>query len=180
MKKFVIVIFLNLVVSVTFAQQYDMAIYAGVFSPTSFGNYTKGTLGPSYGIKFDYHFNEKFALSSNYMLGHFNHTSDRNGLKIRENTNLFYLTFQKKFPLKKGWSLAVGTGIGYYLEYSSDEIDQATQITEFYRDFIMPLELNFSKNIGENLFAGVKTGLFITPFYSIGAFHLGPEIRYRF
>lgn len=97
MKKFVIVIFLNLVVSVTFAQQYDKAIYAGVFSPTSFGNYSKGTLGPSYGIKFDYHFNEKFALSSNYMFGRFNHTSDRNGLKIRENTNLFYLTFQKNF-----------------------------------------------------------------------------------
>ena len=180
MKKFVIVVFLNLVVSVTFAQQYDMGIYAGVFSPTSLGNYTKGTLGPSFGIKFNYHFNDKFALSSNYMFGRFNHTSDRNGLKIREKANLFYLTFQKKFPLKKGWLLAVGTGIGYYLEYSNDEIDPITQITEFYRDFTMPLELNINKNIGKNLYGGIKSGFFLTPFYDIGSFHLGPEIRYRF
>jgi len=180
MKKFAFVIFLNMVVSVTFAQQYDIGIYTGVFSPSSVGSYTEGTLGPSYGIKFDYHFNDKFALSSNYLFGRFNHTSDRNSLKIREKVNFFYLTFQKKFPLKNGWLIAVGTGIGYYLEYSSDEINPITQITAFNRDFVMPLELNFNKNIGKDLYAGIKSGFFLTPFYSIGAFHLGPEIRYRF
>jgi hypothetical protein len=180
MKKTALILFFNLLASVCMSQQYDIGIHTGLFSPTSVGSYTGGTLGPSYGIKFDYHFNDKFVLSSNYLFGRFNHTSDRNSLKIREKVNLYYLTFQKKFPLKKGWLLAVGTGIGYYLEYSNDEIDPITQITEFNRDFAMPLELNFNKNIGKNLYAGIKSGFFITPFYRIGSFHLGPEIRYRF
>lgn len=76
--------------------------------------------------------------------------------------------------------LAVGTGIRYYLEHSRDEIDFSTQITDYSKDFIMPAELNINKNIGKNLFAGIKTGFFFTPFYSVGSFHLGPEIKCRF
>ncbi|WP_339925929.1 hypothetical protein [uncultured Cyclobacterium sp.] len=179
MKKFAFVIFLNLVVLVTFAQQYDIGIHTGLFSSTGIGIYNNSTPGPYYGIKFDYHLNYKFSLSSNYTFGSFEHTPYNQTMKIRENVDLFYLTFQKRYYLKRDWLLAVGTGIGYYLEHSN-EIDPVTQITEYSRDFIMPVELNINKNIGGNLFAGVKTGFFFTPFYSIGSFHLGPEIRYRF
>ena len=85
MKKLVFIFYFNLLASVCMSQQYDVGIHTGLFSSTGIGTYNNSKPGPYYGVKFDYHFNNKFSLSSNYTFGSFEHTPDNQTLKIREN-----------------------------------------------------------------------------------------------
>lgn len=190
MKKILLFLFFGLFSFGVSAQHYDVGIYGGLFTPVDFWYYVDGEIGTSTGVKFNYHFNEKLALSSNYFHGNFHFSpagaEERiNGQQFgkewsRASFNAVSFVFLRKFKLKNDWQIHVGTGIGYFLEHWEGEINYLSGKKDYKRDFTMPIEVNFNKEIYENVVIGIKSGVFLTPFYIFGGFHLGPEISYRF
>lgn len=188
-KQFLILIFIISSFSVS-AQNYDIGIHGGVITPIDFWYYVDGEIGTSTGIKFNYHFNEKLTLSSNYFHGNFHFSpagaeerinGQRNGRERSRGTyNAVSFVFLRKFKLKNNWEFHAGTGIGYFLEHWEGEKNYLSRIKRYKRDFTMPIEVNFNKQLNENIVIGIKSGVFLTPFYIFGGFHLGPEISYRF
>jgi hypothetical protein len=172
------------------AQHYDIGIHGGVFTPIDFWYYVDGGMGPSTGVKFNYHFNEKHALSSNYFHGNFRFSpagaEERiNGQRYgrersRASFNAVSFVFLRKFKLKNDWQIHVGTGIGYFLEHWEGEVNYLSGEKDYNRDFTMPIEINLNREISKNVIIGIKSGVFLTPFYIFGGFHLGPEVSYRF
>lgn len=163
-----------------YSQHYDIGIHGGVFTPLDFWFYEEGKIGPSAGIKFNYHFNDKLALSTNYFHGKFDHTPRTTLENTRVSFNLVSLVFSRKFKLKNSWELHSGIGLGYYLEHTEGEVNTYSGLKEYYRDLTFPIEVNINKEVMPNIIFGVKSGVFLTPFYWFGGFHLGPEISYRF
>ncbi|WP_154858466.1 hypothetical protein [Cyclobacterium xiamenense] len=167
------------------AQQYTLGTQAGLFTSIDYGRYASARLGFFTGLSFDYRFPGKLSLGSHYQFGTFSYAPNQGGqMGLPENSSvqvhLIYWTFQRHFSLGGDWNLAVGTGPGFFLARYPDERDGQTGLPVFSRDFSMPLLLNLSKPLGNFGTVGVKSGLFFTPFYAIGGFHFGPEIRFRF
>lgn len=165
------------------AQQYSIGIQSGMFTPIDFGRYPGARLGYSLGLSFDYRLKSKLSIGSHYQFGKFSYSPDpQPGLAEKSAVSVYmiYWTLQRNFTLGKDWGLAVGTGPGFFLASYPEERDIQSGLPLFKRDFSMPLLLNFSKPLGTIGTIGLKTGLFFTPFYAIGGFHLGPEIRFHF
>lgn len=167
------------------AQQYTIAAQTGLFTSIDYGRHKDARMGYSAGLSFDYRFPGKLSLGSHYQFGTFSYTPNPGRQAgIPENSlvqvHLFYWTLQKHFSLGRDWKLAVGSGPGFFLASYPDERDSQSRLPLFSRDFSMPLLLNLSKPLGTIGTIGLKTGLFFTPFYAIGGFHLGPEIRFHF
>ncbi len=167
------------------AQQYTIAAQAGLFTPIDYGRYEAARLGYFTGLSFDYRFPGKLSLGSHYQFGTFSYAPKQGGQTgLPENSSvqvhLIYWTLQRNFPLGGDWNLAVGSGPGFFLASYPDERDGQSGLPLFSRDFSMPLLLNLSKPLGNFGTIGVKSGVFFTPFYAIGGFHFGPEIRFRF
>ncbi|SIS81964.1 hypothetical protein [Belliella pelovolcani] len=192
MKKYLIVLFLlfSFTSFSAYSQHYDIGIHGGVFTPIDFWYYVDGEVGASTGIKFNYHFNEKLSLSSNYLHGKFHFSpagaeerinGQRFGKeKSRVSFNAVSFIFLRKFKLKNKWEFHAGTGIGYFLEHWEGEKNYLSGKKDFKRDFTMPLELNLNKPLNDQIIIGIKTGAFLTPFYTFGGFHVGPEFSFRF
>lgn len=167
------------------AQQYTIAVQSGMFTPIDYGRNPAARLGYSMGLSFDYRLQGKLSLGSHYQFGKFSYspeTTQQTGLpkKSAVQVHLIYWTLQKHFSLGGDWNLAVGTGPGFFLASYPDERDGQSGLPLFSRDISMPLLLNLSKPLGNFGTIGVKSGLFFTPFYAIGGFHFGPEIRFLF
>lgn len=167
------------------AQKYTIGTQAGLFTPIDYGRYEATRLGFFTGLSFDYRFPGKLSLGSHYQFGTFSYAPNQAGQSgLPENSSvqvhLIYWTLQRHFSLGGDWNLGVGTGPGFFLASYPDERDGQSGLPVFSRDFSMPLLLNLSKPLGNFGTIGVKSGLFVTPFYAIGGFHLGPEIRFHF
>ncbi|WP_143155865.1 hypothetical protein [Cyclobacterium lianum] len=167
------------------AQQYSIGVQSGMFTPNDYGRYPGARLGYSMGLSFDYRFQGKLSLGSHYQFGSFTYApegSQHSGLPQRSavSVHLIYWTLQRNFAFGKDWNLAVGSGPGFFLASFPDERDVQTGFALSSRDFSMPLLLNLSRPLGSIGTVGLKSGLFFTPFYAIGGFHLGPEIRILF
>ncbi|WP_375584722.1 hypothetical protein [Cyclobacterium xiamenense] len=167
------------------AQQYSIGAQAGLFTPMDYGRYEGAGLGHFTGLSFDYRFPGKLSLGSHYQFGRFTYApsaDQQQGLPAasRVQTHSIFWTLQRNFPVGKNWNLAVGTGPGFFLSSYPDERDGQSGLPVVSRDFSMPILLNLSKPLGTYGSIGVKTGVFLTPFYAVGGFHLGPEIRFHF
>ncbi|NHE59251.1 outer membrane beta-barrel protein [Cyclobacterium plantarum] len=166
------------------AQQYTIGVHSGMFTPIDYGSrYPNAQLGYSMGLSFDYRFQGKLSLGAHYQFGKFSYSPElQQGFLERSAVpvHLIYWTLQRNFSLGNDWKLAAGTGPGFFLASYPDERDSQTGLPLFTRDFSMPLLLNLYKPLGTIATIGLKTGLFFTPFYAIGGFHLGPEIRFLF
>ncbi|MFD2033340.1 hypothetical protein ACFSKL_00985 [Belliella marina] len=190
MKKQILIFFFFISSFSVFGQHYEIGIHGGTFTPIDFWYYVDGKIGVNAGLKFNYHFNEKLTLSSNYFHGNFRFSPARaeeriNGQRVgressRVSFNAVSFIFLRKFSLQNDWQIHVGTGIGYYLEHWEGEKNYLSGKKNYKRDFTMPIEINFNKEIYNNVILGIKSGVFLTPFYVFGGFHLGPEISYRF
>jgi hypothetical protein len=188
MKKLIYFILFFVSLKAVYGQQYDIGLHAGVLTPIDFFNYQGGSIGPQAGISFMYHFDNRLAISSDFLLGHFgynptNSNSTVTGIFTKVHLNTFGLLIHRKFQLANQWVISVGTGVGYYLEHSSPRIPTSQNPIlekEYVRDFTMPFRGRLSKEFAPNLRGGIHSGIYLTPFYSLGGFHLGPEISYRF
>lgn len=178
-KQILILLFIISAFSVS-AQSYDIGIHGGIFTPLDFWFYEDGKIGPSAGIKFNYHFNDKFTLSTNYFHGKFDHTPQTTLENTRVSFNLVSFVFARKFKLKNNWELHSGIGLGYYLEHAEGELNKYSGLKNYDRDLTFPIEMNINKEVMPNIIFGIKSGVFLSPFYWFGGFHLGPEISYRF
>ncbi len=171
------------------AQHYDIGIQVGAFTPLDFWYYVDGQIGPQAGLTFKYHFNNKLAISSNYLRGQFGYSPALaelrfNGQKFGAeqatvSVDIFNFMFHRKFPLKNNWDFSIGTGIGYYLENRNMNSINPDRSFRYTRDFTMPWNINLSKEILPNVILGLYSGVFLTPFYTFGGFHLGPSVSYR-
>lgn len=174
------------------AQYYDIGLHTGLFTPIDFWYYVGGEIGPQAGLSFKYHFDDRLALSSNYLRGGFGYSPALSELRIngqrsgpeytRVNVDIFSFIFHRKFALKNDWIISIGTGFGYYLENRNERpvsIPDTNRQIFYRRDFTMPWNLNASKEIAPNIIFGINSGVFLTPFYRLGGFHLGPSISYR-
>jgi hypothetical protein len=190
MKKSILIVFFFISSFSVFCQSYDIGIFGGVFTPIDFWYYVDGEIGTNTGVKFNYHFNEKMSISSNYFHGNFHFSpagaEERvNGQRLgneraRVSFDAVSFIFFRKFNLNNNWKIHLGTGIGYYLENLEGETNYMSGKKYFVTDFTMPIEVNFNKEIFENVIIGIKSGTFLTPFYLFGGFYLGPEVYYRF
>ncbi|WP_158861580.1 hypothetical protein [Lunatibacter salilacus] len=188
MKKIVYFILFFASLQAGYGQHYDIGLHGGLLTPIDFFNYQGGSIGPQAGISFTYHIGEKLAISSDFLVGHFgNRNSTSNSLVPEEFTkvhlNTFGLLIHRKFQLANQWVISVGTGVGYYLEHTNPRNPTSQNPTlekEYVRDFTMPFRGRLSKEFAPNLRGGIHSGIYLTPFYSLGGFHLGPEISYRF
>lgn len=182
---FLLLLWVGIGVTGVQAQQYSIAAQAGMFTPIDYGRYEAARLGYFAGLSFDYRLPRKLSLGSHYQYGTFSYapnTGSQTGLPDNSSVqvHLIYWTLQRHISLGGDWNLAVGSGPGFFLASYPDERDGQTGLPLFSRDFSMPILLNLSKPLGNVGTIGVKSGLFFTPFYAIGGFHLGPEIRFRF
>ncbi len=186
MKKLIYFVLIFASLKVVNAQQYDIGLHAGVLTPMDFFNYQEGSIGPQAGISFMYHFSDRIAVSSDFLLGHFGYNatnSNITGVFTKVHLNTFGLLIHRKFQLDNDWEVSVGTGVGYYLEHTNPRNPSSQNPTlekEYVRDFTMPFRGRLSKEFAPNLRCGIHSGIYLTPFYSLGGFHLGPEISYRF
>jgi hypothetical protein len=166
-------------------QQYTLGAHAGLFTSIDYGRYEAARAGYFTGLSFDYRFPGKLSLGSHYQFGAFSYAPSQGGQTgVPENSSVrvhqVYWTLQRNFSVGGKWNLALGSGPGFFLASFPDERDGQSGLRVFSRDFSMPLLLNLSKPLGDFGAIGVRSGLFFTPFYAIGGFHLGPEIRFRF
>lgn len=190
MKKHILSLILLISSFSAVAQSYDIGIHGGVFTPIDLWYYVDGEIGTNTGIKFNYHFNDKVSISSNYFHGNFHFSPAAreemiNGQRFgsersKVSFNAFSFVFFRKFNLKNNWKIHVGTGIGYYLENLEGEKNEMSDGKYYKTDFTMPIEVNINKEVFENVIIGIKSGAFLTPFYVFGGLHLGPEIHFRF
>nr|MBI1229066.1 outer membrane beta-barrel protein [Cytophagales bacterium] len=169
-------------------QHYDIGLHAGALTPMDFITSQGGSMGLQAGILFMYHFDEKLAISSDFLVGYFaynasNSNSTMTGGLTKVHVNTFGLLIHRKFQLANQWVISVGTGVGYYLEHTNPRNPTSQNPAlekEYVRDFTMPFRGRLTKEFAPNLRGGIHSGIYLTPFYSLGGFHLGPEISYRF
>ncbi|HSI76329.1 MAG TPA: hypothetical protein VK957_10550 [Lunatimonas sp.] len=190
MKKFIYSILLFVSLQAVYGQRYDIGLHAGALTPMDFFNYQGGSIGPQAGISFMYHFDEELAISSDFLVGHFGYNATNSnpnlpmtGVFTKVHLNTFGLLIHRKFQLANEWVVSVGAGVGYYLEHTNPRNPNSQNPTlekEYVRDFTMPFRGRLSKEFAPNLRGGIHSGIYMTPFYYLGGFHLGPEISYRF
>lgn len=190
MKKLIYFILFFASLKAGYGQHYDIGLHGGVLTPIDFFTYQGGSIGPQAGISFMYHFDDRIAISSDFLMGHFGYNATNSnpnlpmtGVFTKVHLNTFGLLIHRKFQLANEWEVSVGTGVGYYLEHTdprSPTSQNPTLEKEYVRDFTMPFRGRLSKKFAPNLRGGIRSGIYLTPFYSLGGFHLGPEITYRF
>ncbi|WP_226390035.1 hypothetical protein [Penaeicola halotolerans] len=180
MKKYLLITLFFISSYSVFGQHYDIGVHGGMFTPIDFWFYERGEVGLSGGIKFNYHFNDKLSISSNYFYGDFHYVPQSTNLRSKVTFNVVSFLVFRKFNLKNDWKIHFGTGFGYYLEHQVGERNSLSGLKEYDRDLTMPIEINLNKELYQNVVLGIKTGVFLSPFYWFGGFHIGPEISYRF
>ncbi|MGY6743816.1 MAG: hypothetical protein ACXIUQ_13845 [Cecembia sp.] len=190
MRKFAVLLLFVFPSSIALCQHYDIGFHGGVFSPMDFWYYVDGSVGTTAGIQFHYHFDNKVSISSNYQWGNFGFSpaaaEERiNGQRIGTeyasvDVHLLSFMIHRKFRLADGFELRAGTGIGYFLEHWEGEKAWQIGTKKYKRDFTMPIQVSVVKHVHERILVGLKSGVFITPFYIFGGLHVGPEISFRF
>lgn len=189
MRKLSIIIFFLFSPIFAYCQHYDIGVHGGVLTPIDFWYYVDGSVGATAGVQFQYHFDDKVCISSNYQWGNFGFSpaaaEERiNGQRVgaeHARVDVHFLSFviSRKFRLGEDLELRAGTGIGYFLEYWEGEKAWQLETKNFKRDFTMPIQLALVKNVNKRILVGVKSGVFVTPFYIFGGLHIGPEISFR-
>jgi hypothetical protein len=174
------------------SQQYEIGLSSGMLTPMDFWYYQEGRPGFFTGIAFSYISPKKLVISTNIAKGGFQFNPALseyrvNGQKIGpENSKVdvyfFYLGVGKGFNLKKDLELIINSGFGYFLEnrLAFNESDIASRgAIQYYKDATFPIQAEIRKELVPNLWLGLKSGVFLTPFYTFGGFHLTPNISFR-
>jgi hypothetical protein len=173
-------------------QQYEIGVSSGLFTPIDFWYYQDGKPGMISGLSFSYISPKKFIFSTNIAKGGFQYSPALSELRVNgqlsgpENTKVdvyfFYLGVGKAIDLKKDFQLIISSGFGFFLEnrLAFNENDLAVRgAIQYYRDATFPIQAEIRKELVPNLWVGVRSGVFLTPFYTFGGFHLTPNISFR-
>jgi hypothetical protein len=173
------------------SQNFEIGVFSGLLAPTDVFYSEEGKLGLTVGGSFTYVSPKKFHISSQVHKGRYKHrptTGNQQVLatlpeSIQVDVYFFYFGFGKSFRISEKYNLIINSGFGFYMENekgTEDDIQIERGEKDYFRDATFPLQAEFRKEVSDNLLVGIKTGFYFTPFYSIGGFHLGPTISYRF
>lgn len=173
-------------------QQYDIGVSSGLFTPLDFWYYQEGKPGLISGVSFSYHTKKRLVLSTNISKGGFQYNPALSELRVNgqkvgpENSKVdvyfFYLGIGRIFTLNETSELVVNSGFGFFLEnrlaFNEEDLALRGQI-QYYRDATFPIQVQYRKEITPSLWLGMRTGFFLTPFYTFGGFHLTPTLSFR-
>jgi hypothetical protein len=176
----------------TFAQEYEMSVSPGIITPLDFWYYKEGKVGPHVGLSFAYLSAKKIILSSNISKGRFGYNPSLSELAVngqaigpessQVDVYFFYLGIGKAFAINENLEWSVNSGFGFFLENrlafnTSDP--NGNEKKDFSRDATFPIQTEIKKEVYPKLWLGLKTGVFLTPFYTLGGFHIGPTLSWR-
>lgn len=174
------------------AQEYEISVSPGIISPLDFWYYKDGKAGPQVGMSFTYLNPKKLFISSNISKGRFSYNPSLselavNGQEFGPNSSqvdvyFFYFGVGKTFEITESLEWSVNSGFGFYLEnrLAFNTTDpNGRERKGFMRDATFPIQIEIKKEIYPKFWVGLKTGVFLTPFYTFGGFHIGPTISFR-
>lgn len=175
-----------------FAQEYEISVSPGIISPLDFWYYKEGKVGPHLGQSFTYLNPKKVFVSSNISKGRFSYNPALSELAVngqafgpessQVDVYFFYLGIGKAFAIKENLEWSVNSGFGFYLEnrLALNITDpNGMEKRDFMRDATFPIQTEIKKEIYPKFWLGLKTGVFLTPFYTFGGFHVGPTLSFR-
>lgn len=178
--------------SKSFAQEYEISVSPGIISPLDFWYYKEGQVGPHVGMSFTYLNPKKVFISSNISKGRFSYNPSLSELAVNGQADgpessqvdvyFFYLGIGKAFEITESLEWSVNSGFGFYLEnrLAFNTTDPSgIEKKDFMRDATFPIQTEIKKEIYPELWFGLKTGVFLTPFYTFGGFHVGPTLSLR-
>jgi len=163
------------------AQKYEISISPGLFTSSDWDMYQNTQPGLGIMARFHYQANEKWGIFSHYHIGWFSGVGHDDYVHLQAPVQTEYLSFgaSRHWKLGQEWRLGLGTGIGLIYETQEQGRADGSSIQiqkKSYRDFSMPLILTVQKDLNYKISVGLTSGMYITPFYIFGGFHLAPTI----